>query len=76
MRSKNGIRLRRAIAHPLSGHCAMLPEGGCERTQRGTRFEVDERHAMKGPLVGTDPTIDKDDARLDRMLEGSICRGC
>ncbi|MDF0516959.1 hypothetical protein P0R31_06925 [Bradyrhizobium yuanmingense] len=33
-------------------------------------------HAVKGPLLGTDPTIDKDDARLERMLEGSICRGC
>ncbi|MDH2347572.1 hypothetical protein QCM77_26360 [Bradyrhizobium sp. SSUT18] len=33
-------------------------------------------HVMKGPLLGTDPTIDKDDARLEKMLEGSICRGC
>ncbi|MBC9876833.1 hypothetical protein G8O24_05645 [Bradyrhizobium sp. INPA01-394B] len=33
-------------------------------------------HAMKGPLLGSDPTIDKDDARLEKMLEGSICRGC
>jgi hypothetical protein len=33
-------------------------------------------HAMKGPLLGTDPSIDKDDARLEKMLEGSICRGC
>jgi hypothetical protein len=32
--------------------------------------------ATKGPLLGSDPTIDKDDARLERMLEGSICRGC
>jgi hypothetical protein len=33
-------------------------------------------HVMKGPLLGTDPTIDKEDARLKKMLEGSICRGC
>lgn len=33
-------------------------------------------HAAKGPLLGTDPTITKDDARLEKMLEGSICRGC
>lgn len=33
-------------------------------------------HAMKGPSIGTDPTITKDDTRLDKMLEGSICRGC
>ncbi|OSJ08907.1 hypothetical protein BST63_27625 [Bradyrhizobium canariense] len=33
-------------------------------------------HATKGPLLGTDPTIDKEDARLEKMLAGSICRGC
>ena len=33
-------------------------------------------HVMKGPLLGTDPTIDKEDARLQKMLEGSICHGC
>lgn len=33
-------------------------------------------HAMKGSLLGTDASIDKDDARLEKMLEGSICRGC
>lgn len=33
-------------------------------------------HAMSGPLLGTDQTIDKEDARLAKMLEGSICRGC
>jgi hypothetical protein len=33
-------------------------------------------HVMRGPLLGTDPTIDKEDARLEKMLEGSICRGC
>lgn len=33
-------------------------------------------HAMKGPSIGTDPTITKDDARLDKILEGAICRGC
>jgi hypothetical protein len=31
---------------------------------------------MKGPLLGTSPATDKDDARLEKMLEGSICRGC
>ena len=31
---------------------------------------------MQGPLLGTDPTIDKEDARLQKMLERSICRGC
>jgi len=33
-------------------------------------------HVMKGPLLGTDPNIDKEDARLQKRLEGSICRGC
>ena len=31
---------------------------------------------MNGPPLGTDPAIDKEDARLEKMLEGSICRGC
>ena len=33
-------------------------------------------HAMKGPLLGTNSVIDQEDARLQKMLEGSICRGC
>jgi len=33
-------------------------------------------HAMKGPPLGTNPAIDTEDARLEKMLEGSICRGC
>ena len=33
-------------------------------------------HPMKGPPLGTDAAIDKEDARLEKMLEGSICRGC
>jgi hypothetical protein len=31
---------------------------------------------MNGPPLGTDPAIEKDDAQLEKMLEGSICRGC
>lgn len=33
-------------------------------------------HAIKGPLLGTNAAIDKEDARVEKMLEGSICRGC
>jgi hypothetical protein len=33
-------------------------------------------HPMKGPLLGTDAAINREDARLQKMLEGSICRGC
>jgi hypothetical protein len=29
----------------------------------------------KGPLLGTDPAIDREDAKVDKMI-GSICRGC
>lgn len=32
--------------------------------------------AIKGPLLGTNTAIDKEDARVEKMLEGSICRGC
>jgi hypothetical protein len=29
----------------------------------------------KGPLLGIDPPLDRDDAKVDKMI-GSICRGC
>jgi hypothetical protein len=32
-------------------------------------------HPTKGPLLGTDPAIDREEAKVDRMI-GSICRGC
>ena len=31
--------------------------------------------AMKGPLLGTSPAIDREEAKVDKMI-GSICRGC
>jgi hypothetical protein len=30
---------------------------------------------MKGPLLGTDPAIDREEVKVDKMI-GSICRGC
>ena len=30
---------------------------------------------MKGPLLGTNPAIDREEAKVEKML-GSICRGC
>ena len=30
---------------------------------------------MKGPRLGTNPAIDREDARVARIV-GSICRGC
>jgi hypothetical protein len=30
---------------------------------------------QKGPLLGTNPAIDRDEAKVDKMI-GSICRGC
>jgi hypothetical protein len=33
-------------------------------------------HPMKGDPLGTSAAIDREDARLQKMLEGSICRGC
>jgi hypothetical protein len=32
-------------------------------------------HPMKGPLLGTDPAIDREEAKVDKMI-ASICRGC
>jgi hypothetical protein len=30
---------------------------------------------MNGPLLGTNPAIDREEAKVDKMM-GSICRGC
>ena len=30
---------------------------------------------MKGPLLGTSPSVDREEARVEKMI-GSICRGC
>jgi hypothetical protein len=30
---------------------------------------------IKGPLLGTSPAIDQEEAKVEKML-GSICRGC
>lgn len=30
---------------------------------------------VKGPLLGSNPAIDREEAKVDKMI-GSICRGC
>jgi hypothetical protein len=30
---------------------------------------------IKGPLLGTSPAVDREDAKVEKMM-GSICRGC
>jgi hypothetical protein len=30
---------------------------------------------MKGPLLGTSPAVDREEAKVEKMI-GSICRGC
>lgn len=43
----------------------------------GTALPSDSSgHAMNGPLLGTDPEIDREDARLQKKLDGAVCRGC
>ena len=32
-------------------------------------------HLMQGPPLGTSPAIDREEAKVDRMIS-SICRGC
>ena len=32
-------------------------------------------HLMQGPPLGTSPAIDREEAKVDKMLN-SICRGC
>jgi len=33
------------------------------------------RGPIKGPLLGTSPDIDREEAKVDKMMD-SICRGC
>ena len=33
------------------------------------------RGPMNGPLLGTGPAVDREEARVEKMI-GSICRGC
>ena len=33
------------------------------------------RGPIKGPLLGTSPAIDREEAKVDKMIN-SICRGC
>lgn len=30
---------------------------------------------MRGPLLGTGPDVDREEARVEKMI-GSVCRGC
>ena len=32
-------------------------------------------HPMKGPPLGTNPAIDREEVKVEKMI-GSICRGC
>ena len=41
----------------------------------GTALASDGVGPMKGPLLGTNPAIDREEAKVDKMI-GSICRGC
>jgi hypothetical protein len=32
-------------------------------------------HPMKGPVLGTNPVVDREEAKVSKMI-ASICRGC
>ncbi|OSI76561.1 hypothetical protein [Bradyrhizobium canariense] len=36
---------------------------------------VGNGHRVNGPLLGTNPAIDREEAKVDKMID-SICRGC
>ncbi|MGY0569850.1 hypothetical protein ACTGJ9_001235 [Bradyrhizobium sp. RDM12] len=36
---------------------------------------VSNGHRMNGPLLGTNPAIDREEAKVDKMIN-SLCRGC
>jgi hypothetical protein len=43
----------------------------------GTALSSDSfgRHPQKGPLLGTSPAVDHEEARVEKALN-SVCRGC
>lgn len=76
-----------SAASARGGHSSMSMMGGGAfgtsasrpgTNSLGTALSSPERggHAMSGPLLGTDRALVEEDARLEKMLEGSICRGC
>jgi hypothetical protein len=68
----------------MSGFSSMRVTGGALGTSAaapgtnslGTALSSDGTgHAMKGPLLGTSPAIDQEEAKVDKTID-SICRGC
>lgn len=72
-----------AFGRGMGSHMAMAGTLGTSAATPGTNSSGTalpssgaSGHARKGPLLGTNPAIDQEDARLKKILEGSICRGC
>jgi len=62
--------------HSSSGGAAGTSVGVPGTNSAGTALSSSGTgHGMKGPLLGTDPAIDHEEAKVTKMI-GSICRGC
>jgi hypothetical protein len=72
-------------SHAMSTMGGMAPMGGAFGTSAaapgtnslGTALSSSGvgRGPMKGPLLGTSPAVDREEAKVEKMI-GSICRGC
>jgi hypothetical protein len=51
-----------------------MPKGG-KLTLETALSSSGTGHPMKGPLLGTNPAIDREEGKVNKMI-GSICRGC
>jgi hypothetical protein len=72
-------------SHGGMGHPSSLPGGGAFGSSAGAPGTNSSGTALsssgtgngpqKGALLGTNPAIDREEAKVDKMID-SICRGC
>jgi hypothetical protein len=69
------------MSSPMAGNSTMGGAFGTSAATPGTNSlgtalsSSGTGRAMTGALLGTDPAIDREEAKVDKMI-GSICRGC
>jgi hypothetical protein len=55
-------------------HIAFASEARASSIIRQTQSSTGAGRPMKGPLLGTSAAVDRDDAKVEKMIN-SICRG-
>jgi hypothetical protein len=66
-----------AMSRPVTGGAFGTSPNAPGTNSLGTALSSDAvgNGPQKGPLIGTSPAIDREEARVDKMI-ASICRGC